>query len=459
MLNISENSISKSFPGEDLTSFTLLKRSRIRRLPLYMVSALILGLFLALFLPWTQNIQAKGYVTTRLPEQRPQAIQSVISGRLEKWYVREGDFVEAGDTIIYITEVKSDYFDPNLVERTSEQVDAKAESVQSYEEKIKALQKQYNALQAGLTLKRAQTKNKIQQTRNKISIDSIDLVALQANFKIAENQLSRTQELYDKGLKSLTELQEKELKIQEMRAKVSGQKNKLLNQRNQLSNMIIELSAVENEYLDKMAKSQSEQQSALSGKLESIAATAKLQNQLSNYSERQKFYYLRAPQSGYITKTLKKGIGEIVKEGVDVATIMPEKYDLAIELYLKPQDLPLIRIGSRTVLRFDGWPAIVISGWPESSTGIFSGEIVAIDQFISDNGYYRILISPDAGAEKNWPEQLRVGTGANAFLLLKDVPVWYEIWRLLNGFPPDFYEEKEKNKSEVKLKAPLKSVK
>lgn len=458
MLNISENSISKSFEMEKYASFKILKKSRIRRLPLYIVLGLLVGIFLGLFLPWTQNIQAKGYVTTRLPEQRPQAIQSVISGRLEKWFVREGDFVEAGDTIIFISEIKSDYFDPDLVARTSEQVKAKSESVQSYGDKISALQNQYAALEEMLNLKRAQTRNKIQQARNKISIDSINLVALEANFKIAENQLGRTQELYKKGLKSLTEMQVKELKLQELNAKVRAQENKLLNQKNEMSNLFIELSAVESEYLDKLAKSQSEQQSALSNKLESIASTSKLRNQLSNYNERQKFYHLTAPQSGYITKTLKKGIGEIIKEGVDVATIMPAIYDLAIEMYLRPQDLPLISIGNQVRLRFDGWPAIVISGWPESSTGLFSGEVVAMDQFISDNGFYRLLISPD-NTEKKWPKQLRVGTGAKAFILLKDVPIWYEVWRQLNGFPADFYQKKEKNKTEIKRKAPLKSVK
>ena len=84
---------------------------------------------------------------------------------------------------------------------------------------------------------------------------------------------------------------------------------------------------------------------------------------------------------------------------------------------------------------------------------------MAIDQFISDNGFYRILISPQEGAEKKWPEELRVGTGANAFLLLKDVPIWYEIWRQLNGFPPDYYQEDGKKEFKIKRKAPLKSVK
>ena len=156
---------------------------------------------------------------------------------------------------------------------------------------------------------------------------------------------------------------------------------------------------------------------------------------------------------------MKKGLGEIVKEGTSIATIVPANYDLAVEIYVKPQDLPLLSVGNQTRLLFDGWPAIVISGWPESSTGLFTGEVIAIEQAISDNGYYRVLISP-ANNTRNWPDELRVGTGASTFILLKDVPIWYEFWRQLNGFPPDYYREKEKDSGDdVKLKAPLKSVK
>ena len=458
MLNISDNSIKDSVKLTNFKSYSLLRKSKIRRLSLWLILSMVLIVFVCLFLPWTQNISAKGYVTTRSPEQRPQAIQSVIDGRLDAWYVQEGDYVEKGDTIVYISEIKSEYFDPELLDRTSEQIDAKAQSVESYDQKIIALQNQYTALERSLDLKREQTNNKIIQAFNKISIDSVDLEAFKINLDIAKNQLSRTQELYDKGLKTLTELQEKEYKLQAAAAKVTVQENKLLNQRNMLINHRLELDRVEQEYADKLAKSRSEQQTAQSARLESVAQTSKLRNQYSNYNERQKFYTITAPQSGYITKTLKKGIGETVKAGTGIATIMPAEYDLAVEIYTKPQDLPLLSLGDPVQLRFDGWPAIVISGWPESSTGVFKGEIVAIDRFISDNGYYRLLISPNA-EQKAWPELLSVGTGANAFVLLKEVPLWYEIWRQLNGFPADFYEPSKENSESIKKKAPLKSVK
>ncbi len=458
MLNISDNSIATRLNIKDFDAYKVLQKSHVRNLHIWLLGGLGIVFLVVLFLPWTQNINAKGYVTTRSPEQRPQAIQSVIAGRVEKWYVQEGDLVDKGDTIVFISEMKSEYFDPNLLARTSEQISAKSQSIDVYGQKVKALENQYAALQQSLRLKQEQLRNKMLQTQNKIVMDSMDLVAFKTNYKIAINQHQRTRELWQKGLKTLTQVQEKENKMQAAQAKVSVQENKLLNQKNVFTNLKIELMNVENIYTDKLAKSKSERQSALSSKLESVAATSKLKNQYSNYNERQKFYHIIAPQSGQITKTIKKGIGETVKEGADIATIMPAKYDLAIEIYVKPQDVPLLSVSNQVQLRFDGWPAIVISGWPESSTGVFSGKIVAIDKFISENGFYRILISPDKD-KKQWPQALRIGTGTQAFILLKEVPIWYELWRQLNGFPPDYYQNEKQKKPEVKLKAPLKSVK
>lgn len=458
MLNISDNSVSEIIEPRDYSSFRLLEKEKTRKFPLYVTLGLT-GIFIVtLFLPWTQNIQARGYVTTRLPDQKPQAIQSVISGKLVQWFVKEGDFVQAGDTIIFISEVKPDYFDPALVERTAEQVSAKSQSIRSYDDKVLSLERQYLALSEARQLKLAQTRNKIIQGRIKLESDSMDLVAHRIDLDIAEKQLIRIQELYDKGIKSLTDLEAKKVKQQEAKAKVMIQENKLLAQRNELQNLQIELSAIESDYADKLAKSQSDKFSALSNKLDASATTAKLQNQLINYSRRQQLYYITAPQSGYITKLVKKGVGEIIKEGTDIVTIMPEKYDLAIEVYVKPLDLPLLSAGNNVRIQFDGWPAIIFSGWPNASFGTFSGKVVAIDRFISDSGKYRLIISPD-DAVKPWPELIRVGSGVRALILLNDVPIWYEVWRQLNGFPADFYQKNSLFDENLKLKAPIKSVK
>ena len=59
---------------------------------------------------------------------------------------------------------------------------------------------------------------------------------------------------------------------------------------------------------------------------------------------------------------------------------------------------------------------------------------------------YRVLAIPEPG-DKPWPKGLRVGGGVKTFILLNNVPVWYEIWRNLNGFPPEFYTGNPANKT------------
>ena len=92
--------------------------------------------------------------------------------------------------------------------------------------------------------------------------------------------------------------------------------------------------------------------------------------------------------------------------------------------------------------------AIVFSGWPNASFGAFGGEVVAIDNFISANGKYRVLVSPDPD-DHPWPEGLRVGSGAVGMALLNDVPIWYELWRQLNGFPPNYYSPESKKQEKT----------
>jgi multidrug resistance efflux pump len=442
MLNISENSLYNHITNEEISLYKSLDKKNKSKLLLFISLTVLLVIILGLFLPWTQNIDAKGYVTTINPSQQPQSIQSVISGRLESWYVQEGDFVNEGDTIVFISEVKSEYFDPNLVERTNEQVNANIESIQSYEEKVKSIELQQKAMIQNRDLKIETTKNKIIQIRREIVSDSIDLAAYELMLDVANKQYDRTKELYEKGIKSKTDLETKSVKQREMTSKVVVQKNKLDNQTNKLLNLELELSSIKAEYADKIAKSESDKFSAISSKLDTRAKAAKLKNSLSNYEVRQKYYYITAPQSGYITKAIKKGIGEIIKEGTDIVTIMPKSFDLAIEIYVKPMDLPLIFKEEKTRIQFDGWPAVVFSGWPNISTGTYGGVVVAVDRIISKNGLYRVLIAPNDDGKK-WPDVLRVGSGAKAFVLLRDVPLWYELWRQLNGFPPDFYSKED----------------
>mgnify|MGYP000048829639 CR=1 FL=1 len=183
MLNISK----KNPITENIEQFSAVKKLSNR--PHYKIlNKIILGVsilgIIILFLPWTQNISGSGAVTTLKPDQRPQTIHSAIAGRIEKWYVKEGDFVQKGDTILFISEVKEDYLDPNLMENTKNQMEAKKMAQQSYGGKVNSLSAQIAAIENEKKLKLEQAKNKIRQSILKVKSDSMDLEAIKTQIKI-----------------------------------------------------------------------------------------------------------------------------------------------------------------------------------------------------------------------------------------------------------------------------------
>ncbi len=443
MLNISENNPVILANADRYISLRQLSDRRHYKI----LNRIIVGVsFLALiilFFPWTQNISGTGSVTTLRPDQRPQAIHSIIGGRIEKWYVKEGDYVKKGDTILFISEIKEEYFDPNLVGNTKDQVDSKKRALNSYNGKIASLNAQANATDKERLLKIAQARNKIRQFELKIVSDSMDFEATKTQLKIATTQFNRSVQLNKEGLKAMTDVEEKRLKLQETEAKIVTIENKLLTTKNEFLNAKVEIARIEAEYSEKISKTNSDQYTALSNQFETEAQVSKLENQFQNYNIRNGHYYIKAAQDGYVNRALQAGLGEIIKEGVPIVSIMPANYDLAVESFVAPVDLPLLSKGDIVRVWFDGWPTIVFSGWPNMSYGTFGGKIVAIENFISDNGKYRILIAPDP-SEAAWPKQLSVGSGTQSIALLDTVPIWFELWRTLNGFPPNYYPSKQK---------------
>lgn len=438
MLNISKDREVLLTPGNYASITSVARRPHYKTLNKIIVGFMIF-LVACLFLPWTQNISGDGAVTTLKPDHRPQTVHNAIPGRIEKWFVQEGDYVQKGDTIVFISEIKEEYLDPNLIGNTKQQVDAKRMAVESYGDKVNSLELQSESLGTERQLKLEQARNKIKQALLKIKSDSMDLEAVKTQLRIAVTQFNRSTALNKEGLKPMTDVEQKRLKLQEAEAYIITQENKLLSSKNELINAKVEINRITAEYAEKISKSQSDKFTALSTQYDTEAQANKLQNQFVNYSMRNGMYYITAPQSGYVNRALLAGLGETIKEGTAIVSIMPAGYDIAVETYVNPIDLPLVHRGAEVRVWFDGWPRIVFSGWPGLSYGTYGGRVVAIENFISPNGKYRILIAPDKDAEK-WPKELSIGAGAQSIALLETVSVWYEVWRNLNGFPPDYYQ-------------------
>ncbi|WP_129715456.1 HlyD family secretion protein [Pedobacter sp. SYP-B3415] len=427
----------------DKTNAALLRVHKVVLLNRIMLIVFIIFVII-LFLPWRQTIPGRGTVTALRPEDRPQTVQNQIGGRIERWYVSEGQEVKKGDTILVISEINQSYFDPNLPQRLDEQLRAKEGSADAARQKMRATQAQIAALNSGLKFQLVAAENKVQQSINYVKSDSADLVAVRQFYSVSQARLKRYEQGYKDGLFSLTDIETRRLNVQNDNAKLIAQENKLNSSRQALLNARIELDNIRAKYQESLAKAQSDMGTALSGQASAQGDIAKLRNEIANIDFRRGLYVVRAPQDGYVIKAMKAGVGENIKEGESVATLQPKTPLVAAEIYVNAMDVPLILDNSNVRLQFEGWPSVQFSGWPSVAVGTFAGRVFSIDRMSSANGTYRVLIRqqlPVPEGDEAWPEQLRQGSGVYGRVILNSVPVWYEIWRQLNGFPPSLEKE------------------
>lgn len=411
-----------------LESARLLQEQRSYQTLARWTIGLTVALVLALFLPWQQNVQGKGKVSALSPQDRPQTLPSRIDGRIERWLVPEGTFVLAGTPIVEISEIKDDYLDPALVERTKEQLDAKAQANRDKAGKADALARQIDALEQSLVFKRTQVRNKVLQYQAAVEQAVLD-------DSVAADQFRRREQLFSSplGLVSLNDLQAARMRAQAASAK-------LVEKRNELANAEVELEAVEAEYREKIEKARSDRQATLAEVQEGIGEVSKLRNKVATLEVRQGYWSINAPQDGYVVRAVRQGVGEMVKAGDPIVTVQPSVAERAVELFVRPIDVPLLRRGRKVRLQFEGWPALQFSGWPSVSVGTFGGVIAVMDQVSAPDGTFRVLVTPDPDDDP-WPEQLRIGTSVYGWAMLDEVRVWFEIWRQLNGFPPSIKPE------------------
>ncbi len=406
---------------DTLDSVKVLRRqASFRSLGRWVVSILVL-LVVVLFLPWQQNVQAMGEVTALRPDERPQQAVAAVGGRILAWYAEEGAAVRAGDPIVALAEVKESYLDPRTLERAGTQLAQKRAAVAGKAAKADALARQRAALDSAGGFARLKADNRIAQLE-------ASLRAAQLEDSIAQVQATRAEALFADGLRSRAELEQARQRAQRAAALA-------LEVAAGLNSARAERAGVEAEYAEKLAKVDADRSATLAEVAEGEAEVAKLATGRENLEQRRDLLVVRAPRDGILVRALRAGTGEIVKDGEAIATVQPTDPALAVALRVTARDVPLLAPGDAVRLEFAGWPAVQFSGWPSVAVGTFGGRVAVIDQFAQPDGTYRVLVQADS-ADEAWPRELRLGSGARGWALLRRVSVGFELWRLMNGFPP-----------------------
>lgn len=426
----------------------------IQRLARSLALLLLVAAVLIAVAPWQQTASGTGRVIAFAPLERRQVIDAQINGRVTRWWARENTYVAAGDPVVEVLDN-----DPNLVANLTRQRDADQTKVQYYRDKVRRYETYLEAVRAQRGPAVEAAKQNVASAEQAIVAAEQDLLAAQADAKAADLQQRRVQGLLSDGIVSTRDAELAEAKLQETSSKVEASEAKLAASRNKLTAEQSYLIKTDQEALSKIGAAEADlatAQAELADAEKSFAMASSKLDQQRNAT------IIRAPVAGRVLKLAAMVNAESIKAGDPLFELVPETDDLAVELYVDGFNMPLVDEGRKVRLQFEGWPAVQIPGWPSAAVGTFGGVVTLVDATDDGAGNFRVVVRPDPQDEP-WPgpRWLKQGVRANGWVLLGQVPIAYEIWRQLNGFPPVVAMEepqkgrKDKSKDDEKSKPPL----
>ena len=371
----------------------------------------VILVFGAIFImPWQQSVRATGRVIAFNPLDRRVNIEAPVEGRVKRVYVVENQVVRRGD---FIADIQDN--DPNLLVNLRLQHDATVARRAAAIQRIEDLQQQISS--QGLAKAQA--------------IDAAKQRVASEEFVYETNRLNerRMAQLVETGDVSRRDYELAKLALDSSRANLAGSKAILERTGSDYDATVSATSA---------SRSTAEGDVASANRDLSVIDTqlAKTEQQL-----------VVAPRDG-IVLSVSATEGAYLKPGSAICVVIPDAETRFVEAWIDGMDMPLVAPrevradgttapGSIVRLQFEGWPAVQFVGWPSVAVGTFGGEVISVDATDDGAGRFRIVVASDPG-DQPWPSSrfLRQGVRAKAWVLLRNVPLWQEVWRQLNGFPP-----------------------
>lgn len=434
-------------PFGDVGGFESIREIRTPALARWFARGL-LAMFVAapvllVFVPWQQTVQGRGQIIAYDPTERKQVVMALVGGQIKKWHVVEGSRVKAGDPIVDI-----DDNDPGLAGRLGAQRDFLSSRRKAAEEEIveqgRAAAAQESALDAAVKAAKAN------RDAASIMVDVAKQGRKNAEFALGfeKTRFEMYERLYKDttlgGLESKLNRDEAQMRSDRAATDVTRAEAEVKRVEAALISSESQVFQAEAAGLTAVATARRDLHRAQ----QNLFSIDREIQDLENRIERFKARFVKAPCDGTVFRisvNVGQG-GQYVKEGDELAVIVPDTTERVVELYVDGVDAPLIAAhmqrtgtGPHVRLQFEGWPAVQFTGWPSVATGTFGGRVRQIDSADDGYGRFRILVEPDVrGPGDEWPDglYLRQGNQAVGWVFLDRVTLGFELWRQFNGFPP-----------------------
>jgi membrane fusion protein, adhesin transport system len=431
-------------PASPFSALEAVRTPSLSRWAARLLLLFFIGLpFALIFVPWQQTVQGRGQIVAFAPTERKQVVTALISGQVRKWHVVEGSKVKIGDPIADI-----DDNDPELAGRLEAQrkflFSRKAAAKQEVDEQTQVVEAQRKAMDAAIGAAKANREAALRMVG--VAKESLKNAEFAKTFEL--NRYKMFENLFtDKafgGLESKLNRDEAQMRSDRAATEVLRANEDIKrNEATVLTNESLILQAVANG-LSVVATSRRELQRSE----QNLFGIERELQEIDTRIERFKARFVKAPCDGVIFRiSANTGSGgQLVKEGEELAVIVPDTTDRVVELLIDGVDAPLIAahmqqtgVGPHVRLQFEGWPGVQFAGWPSVAVGTFGGRVRQIDATDDGYGRFRILVEPEEKFEGDtWPEglYLRQGNQSIGWVFLNRVSLGYELWRQFNGFPP-----------------------
>jgi multidrug resistance efflux pump len=392
--------------------------SRMRRIVPFLVLALLAAVA---FMPWQQSVAGKGRVIAFDPLDRRVNVEARVSGVVRKSSLAEGRRVRAGEILLELEDN-----DPNLVANMSRQrVDAGRRRA--------SLASRTNELSAQVRQQELSLEAAAAAARERIKAAEIAAETAQLRFE-------RIRDLFQ-DRRGLASQQEYELAV-------LSQKSTAADLASARANLVLQEATLGGT----IANTRSLRDSAEA----ELAAADQLLTALDIQLAQASRQVVESPRDGVIL-SVQATPGTYLRPGSPICVVIPETESRMVEIWVDGNDMPLARArqtgpggavvvpGSDVRVQFEGWPAVAVVGPFRAPRGTFGGEVVLVDAAADGRGQFRVVVAPKPdvvrvdGREvvETWPDpaMLRQGVRTAGWILAARVPVWYEAWRMINGFP------------------------
>lgn len=392
------------------------------------ISFIIVAAVIAfLFLPWQQTVKGQGVISAFDPTQRPYEISATIHGFIDEFHVEENQYVKKGELLFTMVDIDRHY--PVKLKKIEENIQ---EQLANTKKQVFILGEKRDNLKEYLNVGLDVYSQKFDQIEDKIRSLQLKKTSLEKNNEIERSNFERIALLFNEGIES--------------KRKFEMAENIYIRTKAELEKVIIDIQ-VESRSLD-IIKQEKEKflkdtQNKIKSLEESILSSENTLTSLDQELQRQSMQISRysssavyAQKDGYVIRLFESDQNKLLNKGDRVIYFAPDVSEKTLLLKVSDFNMPLIKEGLPVRLMFYGWPAMQISGWPAIKYGTFGGRIKKVDSISYEKGFFYAYVVEDG--DEPWPkgDALKVGTQTTAWVRLETVPIWYQIWRTINGLPP-----------------------